>query len=570
MYPDAAPQSRLAAAPTVAEVTARVASLLAAREAAAVVAKTTDQLFLAVELPTPVAGRPVRAAANAADSPPSTSSSNSPTPSTSSCGGSQDDPRPGPSSEGLCAPANAGSKCWLARNLVCLGTAFMVLYIGMKGAVNLQSSVNAEGGRGNSGLAAYYTGFLFSNFFLPTILIRWVGCKVTVIVAILAYIPYIAAQLFAHYYTLVPGGLLAGLAAGPLWVSQGTYLSHMASVYTAHSGSGSNDVLMARLFGAFYMLYQMSQVWGNLLSSAVLSKGETANVVLNGTMEICGAHFCSSSATSTDHLAQSKPDPHHIAIITFTYLACILVAAAIVYFGVDPIPKPVRARKNSTSGAPTADKTQDMLTRNVVDQWKRSGCEEKNYGACGELHRPTGQAELYSSTSSTSSASTSGGTLDVESILTASNRAIVQSGDEAPPDDSIMAVFSATLRLTTRVDLLLLVPITAFLGAEDSFIAADYTASYVSCAWGIHNIGYVMICFGVMSSTAALVGGSLVKMTGRLPVVLGAAVLQTAVMTAMRLWEPAPNDILLFFAMAGMWGMTDGIWQAQINGKVHR
>ncbi|GLH03537.1 Protein of unknown function [Gryllus bimaculatus] len=40
------------------------------------------------------------------------------------------------------------------------------------GAANLQSSVNAEGGRGTSALMAYYAAFIASSIFLPAVMIR--------------------------------------------------------------------------------------------------------------------------------------------------------------------------------------------------------------------------------------------------------------------------------------------------------------------------------------------------------------------------------------------------------------
>lgn len=46
----------------------------------------------------------------------------------------------------------------------------------------------------------------------------------------------------------------------------------------------------------------------------------------------------------------------------------------------------------------------------------------------------------------------------------------------------------------------------------------------MGCAYGISNIGYVMICFGVFNALAAPAAGSLVKITGRYPVMLVALV----------------------------------------------
>lgn len=47
----------------------------------------------------------------------------------------------------------------------------------------------------------------------------------------------------------------------------------------------------------------------------------------------------------------------------------------------------------------------------------------------------------------------------------------------------------------------------------------------MACAWGIGNIGFVMICFGVANAIAAMVTGSIVKITGRFPVMVAAFLL---------------------------------------------
>lgn len=35
----------------------------------------------------------------------------------------------------------------------------------------------------------------------------------------------------------------------------------------------------------------------------------------------------------------------------------------------------------------------------------------------------------------------------------------------------------------------------------------------------------------------------------------------------MLFWRPHPESPLVFFAIAGLWGVGDAVWQTQINGK---
>ncbi|XP_049809193.1 UNC93-like protein [Schistocerca nitens] len=394
-------------------------------------------------------------------------------------------------------------KMWMVKNMAALGLAFMVHYIAMKGANNLQSSVNAEGGLGTSALTAYYSAFIFSNAFLPVIIIRWLGCKWTMAAGILGYVPYMAAQFWPSFWTLVPGALLAGLSAGPLWCAQSTYLSHVTGHYADATppAPGRRDALMVRSFGAFYMLYQMSQVWGNLISSAVLSLDDHAIEAVapttpasptprwsgaaawprsppNATQpkEVCGARFCP--------LASRGPEAHGpplevsgIFVITAIFIGCIVAASATVALFVDAIDRKKQNDKGSSG---------------------------------------------------------------VKLLVT-------------------------TMKLLKNRKQLLLLPITMWLGVQDAFVSAEYTSAYVTCGWGIQNIGYVMICFGVTNSASALLLGWAVKITGRLPIMVASFALHVAILATLLIWYPHPTNHTVYFVIAGLWGITDGVWQAQVN-----
>lgn len=86
-------------------------------------------------------------------------------------------------------------------------------------------------------------------------------------ISILAYMPFIAAQFYPKFYTMIPAGLSVGLGGGPLWCAKCTYLTIAAEAYSSISDIAA-DVLVTRFFGLFFMFYQMAQVWGNLISSA--------------------------------------------------------------------------------------------------------------------------------------------------------------------------------------------------------------------------------------------------------------------------------------------------------------
>ncbi|KAL1497818.1 hypothetical protein ABEB36_008713 [Hypothenemus hampei] len=396
-------------------------------------------------------------------------------------------------------PPNEYWRIW--KNVIVVGFAFMLHFTAFWGASNLQSSVNSEASLGTFTLAAIYASLLLSNIFLPVIVIRWLGVKWSISLAFVAYIPFILAQFYPRFYTMIPAGLAVGLGGGPLWCAKCTYLTILSEAYHKVTGVGS-DIIVTRFFGVFFLFYQFSQVWGNLISSAVLSwsaSEDFQNVTLNNVTEtsfkqilnisylqneevgdICGANFCHSA--QTDVIPNlTPPSPTKIHIISGIYLLCMIVASLTVAFGVDSVKRYDKNRKGSGSGL--------------------SGFR-------------------------------------------------------------LLAVILKQLGNPYQI---LILPITMFIGAEQAFLAADFTSAFVSCGWAISNIGFVMICFGVCNGIAALFIGGIIKITGRTPVVCLALSLHVALIVALLVWKPSEEGKLTFFIIAGLWGFCDAIWLVQIN-----
>ncbi|KAG8545978.1 hypothetical protein GDO81_019997, partial [Engystomops pustulosus] len=62
----------------------------------------------------------------------------------------------------------------------------------------------------------------------------------------------------------------------------------------------------------------------------------------------------------------------------------------------------------------------------------------------------------------------------------------------------------------------LLIPLTMFSGFQQGFLSSDYTKAYITCALGIHFVGYVMICYGATNSISSMASGKLSQYTGRI------------------------------------------------------
>lgn len=154
----------------------------------------------------------------------------------------------------------------ILKNVSAISCAFMIQFTAFQGTANLQSSINAKDGLGTLSLSAVYAALVVSCIFVPTFLIKRFTVKWTLCFSLLCYAPYIAAQFYPKFYTLIPAGILVGIGAAPMWASKATYLTQVAGVY-AKLTDQAVDGIIVRFFGFFFLAWQTAELWGNLISS---------------------------------------------------------------------------------------------------------------------------------------------------------------------------------------------------------------------------------------------------------------------------------------------------------------
>lgn len=131
-----------------------------------------------------------------------------------------------------------------------------------------------------------------------------------------------------------------GLGAAPMWASKATYLTQVGQVY-AKITDQAVDAIIVRFFGFFFLAWQTAELWGNLISSLVLSSGAHGSgsgdnsTFSEKALESCGANFC--VLASADNANLERPPDSEIFVISSIYLACILAAVLIIAFFLDPL-----------------------------------------------------------------------------------------------------------------------------------------------------------------------------------------------------------------------------------------
>eukprot|EP00092_Neocalanus_flemingeri_P030399 GFUD01032999.1.p1 GENE.GFUD01032999.1~~GFUD01032999.1.p1 ORF type:complete len:501 (+),score=111.97 GFUD01032999.1:117-1619(+) len=389
------------------------------------------------------------------------------------------------------------------KNVLLISVSFLLLFVAFESMSKLQSSINVVNNLGTWANATVYASLILSCMFLPSILIKKLKVKWTLVVCIFTYSTYIAAQFYPEFYTLLPTAFILGMGAAPMWSAKCTYLTQVAHRFAGLDGSDPEAVVV-KFFGIFFFFFQCNSILGNIISTSVLSSGKTDvyTELSDEAMAKCGSAYCPaqlgsslSNITETSELTSSstaspvdlenenfKTDITKIYIIAGIYLACSFSAAVIIALFVDP------------------------LTR------------------FGEDERQEGKPAL--------------------------------TGKD---------LLVATFRHMKKKKQILIIPLTFWSGIEQGFFGADFTAGFVTCAYGVHIVGRVLIVFGICDALASVGFGFVIKKIGRVPIFILGACINVLVIIIMLSWTPTSSAVGVVYLLAALWGTADAIWQTQIN-----
>ncbi|CAG0918284.1 unnamed protein product [Notodromas monacha] len=253
------------------------------------------------------------------------------------------------------------------KNVLVVSLGFLLLFMSFSSVSALQSSINSDNGLGTYSLTVIYVGLVFSSLFLVTFTIHKLTAKWTIVVCNLCYMGYIAAQFHPNFYTLLPTGLLVGLAAAPLWSAKCTYISVIGKRYselcalqrTENKQSSEHSTVML-FFGIFFATFQSAGIWGNLITSSgrarlfprkelkhILSSGETKRNTTD--VSFCGKNFCEDFVDQVENL--KRPEEWRIHLISGIFVAIAFSSALFIAFLLDPLSRFQKvANERQTSG----------------------------------------------------------------------------------------------------------------------------------------------------------------------------------------------------------------------------
>ncbi|CAL1535884.1 unnamed protein product [Lymnaea stagnalis] len=414
------------------------------------------------------------------------------------------------------------------KNLLVVSFTVTLMFIALGSVRNLQSSMNHEGGVGVISMAVSFAGYMLGSVFSVT-LVQTFQPRSCLIVAVVPHLLYVAANFYPVMGLMVPVSFVQGVALAVLWNAMSTYVTLLARG-RAREQNEKFAVVSARFFGIFGFIFQSYFIIGNLISSLVLSFGSQPPATPTRNSSLLSAH--NSSALTT------KESP----ILTNDSTA---INTSVLNEAPHYIPD-LESRDNTTPAGHLHLCGADFWQHYDLGSGAYSIKDETKYLLLG-IYMGCVLASI----------------LIAVFLLEKLNPKVFAS--PLPPLTRMRSQLWSLVTFSIQARFLLILPMLVYSFMQIGFVTAEITKAYVTCALGIHMVGYTMMCLGVCGSIMCYISGFLTKFIGRMPQIIAAAVMNLGVLTHMIFWKPSPDSVLPFFIDLGIWGAGDGIWVSQIN-----
>lgn len=161
------------------------------------------------------------------------------------------------------------SRCRYTKNLIILSLSFILVFSAFRSIQSIQSSLNSTGRLGVIAMGCVHGTTFLTCLFTP-VLINKLTSKWTIVLGLLFYLFWIAANFRPHLFTLVPTSIGVGFGQSLSWGAQVTYIQKLVEDYV-HASGKTTQAELYRFNGIFLACFQTSHIWGNLVSSLMLS-----------------------------------------------------------------------------------------------------------------------------------------------------------------------------------------------------------------------------------------------------------------------------------------------------------
>ncbi|BFZ13015.1 hypothetical protein BsWGS_16054 [Bradybaena similaris] len=409
------------------------------------------------------------------------------------------------------------------QNVVALSISITLLFVAMGSVRNLQSSLNQEGGVGIISMAVSFAGYMLGSIFSSSIVQSFQPQK-CIVVSLIPNLFYVVANIYPTMWLMTTVSLIQGISLAIIWNAMSTYITFLSRGYALKKNEDFEKA-SSNFFGLFCLIYQSYHIIGNLIASLVLMPGPVV-MLANPIFQ--------NGSTSVTTVSSSE------GLLLEELLA--------------PVPAVFPIRSASA-------------IRQNLSLWDSTHLNLCGVSFCNQFEVSGSRMTVSTNTKYLLFGIYMG--CIVVSIGVAAfaleplNHRLFQS--TASPAQKMKRQLISLARFSIDRRFLLLLPLLMYSIMQFGFLSGEVIVAFVTCPLGIHMVGYTMICFGVTASICSYISGILCKYTGRVSQIITASFLNLAILVFMTQWRPTASSLIPYFCVMGIWGISDGIWNCQVN-----
>lgn len=155
------------------------------------------------------------------------------------------------------------------KNLVFLCVSFILLFSVFRAIQNLQTSINDQRYLGITAMSCIHGAMFLTCLWAPTF-INLMSAKWAIVLGMFSFLTWTGANFYPSFYTLIPTALFSGWGQGILWTAEASYILKLA-FDSSRVTKEAIDKEVFRFNGFFLAGFQTTHIWGNLISSIVIS-----------------------------------------------------------------------------------------------------------------------------------------------------------------------------------------------------------------------------------------------------------------------------------------------------------
>ncbi|XP_055947325.1 protein unc-93 homolog A-like [Argiope bruennichi] len=493
------------------------------------------------------------------------------------------------------------SKLRIIKNLTAISISFLLMFTACDGLIMLQTTMNKEEGIGTVGQAAMFIAYGISSLLLSSYVSKKLGSKSTQLLGMIMYLPYVAANFYPSWITLLPSAVIIGVGCTLLWGAQCTYFNECSVLYrditddstdyipspviTYRSGKGEIKELSAKDFlqeaerslnshgdcenslktsPSFHLpSYKRSEPGNETESNRQCSERtskKTTEYVQD--FENLNSETINNHKLSEDIQAIEGKKNKPFALHTKTKMennhnqkSKFLSSVNSLFFGFHGL------------AYCSAQVWSNLISFYVLASEHTENYHKTSNCSCGADFCNTDQECVNSKIEEVPSdirqyytgLCFACGILAVlliwlfVDLLEKSKKQVTLSWNH---------IF-ATVKFIRNKEQLFIIPLTICTSMVQAFYMADFMKSYIACSWSTSHIGLVSVFYGITSALSSMISGVLIRLIGRRIVLICCQIINIVSLVLLYLWTPDAQQAIMFYLAGGIFGFVIGIFHPQ-------